>query len=108
MSIKWVPIRYRDFYDFPRAFVVEKSGDLLFFDCPFNDGLDDYEADFTVFKISDEFRDKVDDPSWKDLRRHATRVGRVPTKAIRFDETKRQAVDSEVFDLVDERSSPTD
>ena len=100
MSSQWVPIRYRDFYDFPRAFVVERSGDLLFFDCPFNDALDDYEPDFTVFKIRAEFRDKVDQPSWKDLRRCADRLGAVPTGAVRFDETKRQAVDVSVFDLI--------
>jgi hypothetical protein len=99
-NLQWVPIRYRDFYDFPRAFIAERSGELLFFDCPFNDALDDYENEFTVFKVKEQFRGKVDEPSWKDLRRYADRVGVVPTGAVKFDETKRQAVKAEVFDLI--------
>jgi hypothetical protein len=100
MSTQWVEIRYRDFYDFPRAFVVERSGDLLLFDCPFNDALDDYEAEFTVFQVKNEFRAKVDELSWQELRRYATCVGVVPTEAVRFDETKRRAVNTEIFDLL--------
>ena len=48
MSEEWNPIRYRDFYDFPRAFVVEHAGELLFFDCLFSDTLDDYGKEYVV------------------------------------------------------------
>lgn len=97
---QWVPIRYKDFYDFSRAFVAEWAGDLLFFDCPFSDALDDYEPNFVVFKIKREFRDKVDLRSWKDLGNFADRVGAVSTDSVKFDETKRRAVDEGVFDLI--------
>jgi hypothetical protein len=32
-----LPIRYRDFYDIPRAFVIEHPGETLFFDCSFDE-----------------------------------------------------------------------
>jgi len=59
MTHQWASISYREFYDFPRAFVVERSGDLLFFDCLFDDDLDDYGPDFEIFKIRSEFKNKV-------------------------------------------------
>ena len=100
MSSRWVPIRYRDFYDFPRGFVVERSGDLPFFDCPFNDVLDDYEADFTVFRLKDELRGNVDQASWTNLGRDGERLGVVPTRAVLFDETTRHAIDAGIFEMI--------
>jgi hypothetical protein len=97
MNTQWAPSQYREFYDIPRAFVVERAGDLLFFDCPFNDSRDDYEPEYTVFKIQDAHRDKVDQPSWLDLRRYGERIGAVPTGAVTFDETRRRAIDTSVF-----------
>ena len=104
MTHQWAPISYRGFYDFPRAFVVERSGDLLFFDCQFDDDLDDYRPDFEVFKIRSEFKDKIELASWRDLRDHADRIGTVPTEAVKFDDTKRRAIDIGVFYLLDRSS----
>jgi hypothetical protein len=100
MSNQWAPIRYRDFHDIPRAFVVERQGDLLFFDCPFDDTSDDYGTEFMVFKIKDECRNKVDQPSWTELRRYADRIGIISVAAVKFDATKRQAIDTSVFALL--------
>ncbi|MBI3437578.1 MAG: hypothetical protein HY054_02795 [Proteobacteria bacterium] len=43
MSSEWLPIRYRDFWDLPRAFSVDYDGKTYFFDCPFNESIDDYQ-----------------------------------------------------------------
>ncbi len=67
MIDKWFPIRYREFYDFPRAFVVEHENDLLLFDCPFSDDLDDYPTEFTVYRVDDELRARIDSLSWTGL-----------------------------------------
>jgi len=37
----WLSIRYRDFYDIPRAVVVEWCDLLYLFDCPFDEEADD-------------------------------------------------------------------
>lgn len=100
MSNQWSPIRYREFWDFPRAFVVEHSGELFLLDCLFDDVRDDYDENFTVFKIRDEYREKVDQPSWENLSHYADRMGSVAARVVKFDETKRQAVDVEVFSLI--------
>ena len=105
MSERWLPIRYRDFYDIPRAFVVEHAGDLLFFDCPFSQALDDYGEEYTVYRITDELRDRIEVISWTDLGNQSERIGVVPTKAVVFDPTKRRAIDAEVLNLLPRRSS---
>jgi len=50
---------------------VERLGDLLFFDCPFDDTFDEYGTEFIVFKVKDDHRNEVDQRSWTDLRRYA-------------------------------------
>jgi hypothetical protein len=97
MSESWLPIRYRDFYDIPRAFVVEHAGDLLFFDCPFSEALDDYGEEYTVYKIKDELRGRIDAISWTDLGNQSECIGVVPTCAVEFDATKRQAIKADVL-----------
>ena len=73
------------------------SARLLFLDCPFNDVTGDYEDDFLVFGLKDEFGARVDETSWVDLRSCGDQIGVVSTSLVRFDATKRQAVGAEVF-----------
>ena len=42
----WIPIRYRDFYDVPRAVVVEFRGKLYLFDSlfDFNERIIDFRS----------------------------------------------------------------
>jgi hypothetical protein len=100
MSEIWLPIRYRDFYDVPRAFVIEHAGCVFFFDCPFSESDDDYSEDYLVCRVSDELRDRIDAISWADLGNRSERVGAVPTKAVTFDATKRRAISGAVLELL--------
>jgi hypothetical protein len=104
MSERWLPIRYRDFYDIPRAFVVEHEGILLFFDCAFDRELDDYGAAFAVYQVREGLRERIDLISWTDLGNESERVGTVPTAAVVFDPTKRKAIRADVLDLLPPRA----
>jgi len=99
MTEGWLPIRYyRDFYDIPRAFVVEHVGQHVLFDCPFNDALDGYGDEYTIYRISDEMRERIDQVSWTNLGNQLQLLGVVPTTAVRFDATKRLEISAEVFE----------
>ena len=100
MSDEWSAIRYRDFHDVPRVFVVERGRDLLLFDCAFDEALDDYGDTFVVSILRDDVRHIVDEPSWSDLGNFADRIGSVPVRLVAFDETKRRAIRTSVFDLM--------
>jgi hypothetical protein len=100
VSKRWLPIRYRDFYDIPRAFVVEHAGDLLFFDCPFSQERGDYSDEYTVYRVHSGLRDRVDRISWTDLGNQSDRIAVVPMTAVKFDPSKRRMIDAEVFELI--------
>jgi hypothetical protein len=100
MSDGWLPIRYRDFYDIPRAFVVEQAGELLFFDCPFSETLSDYPENYTVYRLNPELKDRLDTMSWADLASQSECRGLIPTKSVRFDATKRAMIDAGSLALI--------
>jgi hypothetical protein len=91
-------MRYRDFYDIPRAVVVEWGGQTWLFDCLYDYDVDDYESEYTVYRLPEEVAEKVDSVSWTDLGHLGERVGAVPTARVSFDPTKREALDAEIFE----------
>ena len=97
MTARWIPIRYRDFYDVPRAFVTTHDGHTFFFDCPFNQELDEYPAEYYVYRLGDEIRDGIDSISY--ISDRLERVGTVPVAAVVFDATRRASISADVFDL---------
>jgi hypothetical protein len=97
---KWLPIRYRGYWDVPRIFLVRNSGRLYLFDCPFSEELDDYPEQFTVYLMPD-IPDEETPADWTTLPGRATRVlGEVPVAAVRFDPTRRAAIAPDTFDAV--------
>ena len=97
MKGRSLPIRYRDFYDIPRAVVVEYERTLYFLDCPFHPDLDDYDEYYTIYLIPDDLREAVDSMSWTDLGHRSQRIGTIRTSLIEFDDTKRQAISARIF-----------
>jgi hypothetical protein len=63
----WLPIRYRDFWDLPRAMVVEWPGVSYFIDCIFDQGLDEYSRHYRVYQLPLEAVTDIDEMSWIDL-----------------------------------------
>ena len=101
MTGEWLPIRYRDFYDIPRAVVVEYADKLYLFDCLFDYDIDDYADEYAVYVIPDELMNEIDRMSWTDLGHRSKRIGAVPAALVEFDATRRRAVNKRVFKLVE-------
>ena len=51
MADRWLPIRYRDFWDVPRLIVVETEGRVLLLDSAFDDVLDEFSPEYTVYDL---------------------------------------------------------
>jgi hypothetical protein len=94
----WIPIRYRDFYDVPRAFVIEYGGTVFFFDGGFDERLDEYPDRYRVYKLNPDRSGDLEHSSWEGLESSGVLVGEVPVSQIRFDDTLREAVDDSVFE----------
>ena len=77
-------ISYRDFYDIPRVFVTRSHGKLLLFDCPFDDGREDYENHFVVYELPPALAEHLAERSWIGLVNEGTYIGRVAVKDVAF------------------------
>lgn len=95
--MSWLPISYREFYDVPRAFVVECRGRVLFFDCPFDEATDDYPVGYEVYQLSKEGEHIAQGSTWERLALYGRRLGSVPVNKVLFDPTRRAAIDDEVL-----------
>lgn len=93
-----LPITYRDFWDFPRMFVVERHGELFLFSAAFLPERDDFASDFSVFRLRNEARPRVSRPSWEGLAEHGELVGVVSIGNVQFDPSKRLWVSDRIFD----------
>ncbi len=102
----WEKIRYRECWDVPRIFFVDHSDNLYLFDCQFDSNLDDYPESYQVF-LMPTLTDADFAGSWADLWQRAVRkVGDVSVSAVRFDPTKRAAIDADVFDSIRPTAAP--
>ena len=104
----WLPIRYRDFWDFPRAFAVEFDRTLFLFDSLFDYETDDYEDQYTVYVVPEDIGERIDDISWTDLGHRCERVGQIAVHAIEFDQSKRRAIDERVFEQIEGLSATSE
>lgn len=79
-------IEYRDFYDMPRAMLVQDdAGRRFFFDCPFDEEADEYPDVFVVYLVSEPaWPASIPGPDWE-------RVGSVACRDLRMDPTRRQS-----------------
>lgn len=88
---RWLPIRYFAFWDVPRALVVDRGGDTLVLECPWDEVADDYAEYFDVYAIAASC---PPESSWQELMGSAALRGRVPVASVRFDQTRRRFVDA--------------
>lgn len=90
-------IQYRDFYDVPRIFLVKHEGRLFLFDCPFDDELDEYSDSYRVYAMPPLSEADLEG-SWENLPHLATGLlGTRPVNRVKFDSTKREAIDPAVI-----------
>lgn len=96
----WLPIIYGEFYDIPRAFIVNFKNRSYFFDCSFNDAIDEYPDEFTIFELCQEISFDSNAISWKVLQTHGKRIGSIRVQDVIFDESKRKTVRVDVIGLI--------
>jgi len=92
--LDWQPVlAYREFFDRPRAFILEPvRGLFLLFDCPFDEANDDYSATFNVYPLQIASADALPQ-DWRTITPPSQdSVGAVAVAEIEFDETRRKHV----------------
>ena len=89
------PIRYGEFYDYPRMIRFPFGEKWFFLSSSFDEEKDDYPDFYDVyllpFRSEEEFQ--ANPYYWKDLST-AVHMGRIPIAEIGLDETRRQSLDA--------------
>ena len=93
----WCPIEYYEFYDVPRLFVVEWYGRRIVFDCPFDEGLDDYPSQYAVYSSPRQLEGTPDRAWILGLLVNQKPDGQVPVKSVVFDESRRKMMCDDVL-----------
>ncbi len=94
----WLPIRYRDFWDVPRIFLVRLEVQLILFDCRFDDEKEDYPDRYQVYLLP-ALTDNDLAGSWETLPERASHhVAEVAVSEVRFDPTGRQSIDGSILE----------
>jgi hypothetical protein len=101
----WISIRYREFWDVPRIFLVPYQGKWFLFDCPFDEATEDFPDFYRVYLIPEPSEEELAG-SWDKLHERATRcMGEVPIAQVHFDSGKRREIDTRVLDELMAQSS---
>ena len=90
-------LSYGEFHDVPRLFVVTVPDGLLVFDSPFDESLDDYRPEYTVYFLLWSEASRLHG-SWNTLTEGAELRGRVAVSDVEFDGTRRLMVSASVVD----------
>jgi hypothetical protein len=99
----WVPIvSHRDFYDIPHVLVVRVGARLLLLESRFDESLDDYEPDFSVYELREDA--ELPDGSWDHLTHGLTRIASIPLGDAEFghDHEGRYALRSDAVEALRE------
>jgi hypothetical protein len=97
----FVPIKYRDFYDIPRLFLVETNALCVLFDGRFDPAIDDYSPVYEVHLLPMPTASELAG-DWNDLIARSHRcVGTVRTSEVEFDSTRRQFINASILDRFD-------
>lgn len=101
----WVPIKYRGFCDVPQIFVTHYGGEDFLFDCPFDEELEDDSDSYKVYVLP-SLKDEDLSKDWTTLHTRAIRyLGEVPVTSVRFDPSRRQAIDAAILDEIAARNA---
>lgn len=94
-----ISFHYFAYWDVPRVILVFHRDRLFLLDSRFKDELDDFDECFDVYLMPEGMpRDRLPDDGQR-LASLATRhLGRIPVKAVIFDDTRRQSLDSSILD----------
>jgi hypothetical protein len=101
----WASIRYREFWDVPRIFLVPHQGQWFLFDCPFDEESEDFPDFYRVYIVPEPSEEELAG-SWDKLHEKATLYsGEVPIARVHFDPSKRREIDVGILDELTERST---
>jgi hypothetical protein len=93
------PFQYIEFHDVPRLIALKHRGTWFLLQSAFDNELDDYSKNYSVFALPDAVETYLANRSWKFLEELPARpLGEIPVNSLRFDPTLRKELDASILD----------
>ncbi len=92
------PFKYIDFYDVPRNITILVRKKWILLQSAFNEDLDDFDPDYSVYKLPSSFEPPHKWSSWDFLKQELEYLGKIPVREVKFDATKRRALSAAALD----------
>ena len=90
--------RYVEFHDVPRTIVLRFQDRWFLLQSAFNDELDEYENEYSIYPLPNSFEPIQGGGSWKFLEElELNCIAKVPVNAVQFDCTRRKKLDTSVL-----------
>lgn len=94
-----ISFKYAGFFDVPRYIFLSYREWFLLLRSEFDDELDEYEANYTVFVLPESVRDLVWKGNWEFYNKTPmSEIGKIPVCAVVFDQSKRTELDASCLD----------
>lgn len=100
MMPEWIPIDYRDFYDFPRLVAFSHEGSWFMLDCSFDDGVDGYPDVYRVLAVRQDDVTLLAKPDWREVVERASYLGDVELASVQFDSTRRKSINGSILAVI--------
>ncbi len=96
-----IPFKYVEFYDVPRCIALHHGGKLLLLESAFDEKIDDYSDNYSVYVFPDSFEDLLERASWGFLGSMGVNpIGNIRVDSVKFDASKRLTLDSSCLDAL--------
>jgi hypothetical protein len=92
------PFLYTDFYDVPRNIILVVGKKWILLQSAFDEGMDEYEPDYSVYRLPSSFEPPPKGTSWEFLKQDLEYLGKIPVREVEFDETKRRTLNAAALD----------
>jgi hypothetical protein len=98
--MKMTPFQYVDFYDVPRKIILLIRGKWFLLQSAFNGDLDDYDVEYSVYRLPSSFQPPHAGSTWDFLEQELVFAGKIPVREVQFDESKRRTLSAAALDKI--------
>ena len=96
-----VPFQYGEFWDVPRYLTFRYRERAFYLQSEFDDDLDDYPKNYSVYIIDESVADSAAQGSWEFRdKKQMSLIGEVLVADVRFDPSKREELDASCLDCL--------
>lgn len=98
--MQMTPFQYVDFYDIPRTIILLVHGKWVLLQSAFIEELDDYEGEYSVYRLPSSFQPPHAGSKWDFLEQELVCAGRIPVREVQFDESKRRTLSAAALEKI--------